>query len=69
MVTKGHLEKLYNEQQGWQSGIDNDKTTVKSNNLTAVGYYLSTRITPEYLQIQLMNVSTGEIEGDVTENW
>ena len=27
------------------------------------------RITPEYIQIQVANVSTGEIEGDVTENW
>jgi len=35
----------------------------------AVGYYLSARITPEYIQTQVVNVSTSEIEGDVTENW
>lgn len=69
VVAKEQLEKLYKEQQGQQSDIYNDKTTVKSNNFTAVGYYLSTRITPEYIQIQVVNVSTGEIEGDVTENW
>jgi hypothetical protein len=69
VVAKEQLEKLYKEQQGQQSGIYNDKTTVQSNNFTAVGYYLSARITPEYIQIQVVNVSTGEIEGDVTENW
>lgn len=69
MVAKEQLEKLYQEQQGQQSGIYNDKTTVQSNNFTAVGYYLTARITPEYIQIQVVNVSTGEIEGDVTENW
>ena len=68
-MAKEQLEKLYKEQQGQQSGIYNDKTTFKSNNFTAVGYYLSARITPEYILIQVVNVSTGEIEGDVTENW
>ena len=69
VVAKEQLEKLYKEQQGQQSGIYNDKTTVKTNNFTAVGYYLSARITPEYIQVQVVNVSTGEIEGDVTVNW
>ena len=29
----------------------------------------SARITPEYIQIQVVNVSTSEIEGDVTVGW
>ena len=65
---KESLEKLYKEQQGQQSGIYNPDTTVEGNNFTAVGYYISVRITEEYVQVQVVNVSTGEFEGNVTEN-
>ena len=68
VVAKEHLEKLYKEQQGQQSGIYNEETTVQGNNLTAVGYYITVRITEEYVQVQVVNVSTGEYEGNVTEN-
>ena len=68
VVAKEHLEKLYREQQGQQSGIYNPNTTVESNNFTAVGYYISARITEEYVQVQVVNVSTGEYEGNVTVN-
>jgi hypothetical protein len=68
VVAKESLEKLFNEQQGQQSGIYNPDTTVEGNNFTAVGYYISVRITEEYVQVQVVNVSTGEYEGNVTEN-
>lgn len=68
VVAKEHLEKLYKEQQGQQSGIYNPDTTVESNNFTAVGYFISARITEEYIQVQVVNVSTGEYEGNVTVN-
>jgi hypothetical protein len=68
VVAKESLEKLYREQQGQQSGIYNPDTTVEGNNFTAVGYYISVRITEEYVQVQVVNVSTGEYEGNVTEN-
>ncbi|MBR4837917.1 MAG: hypothetical protein IK004_05725 [Bacteroidales bacterium] len=68
VVAKEHLAKLYKEQQGQQSGIYNEETTVEANKFTAVGYYLTVRITEEYVQIQVVNVSTGEFEGNVTEN-
>ena len=68
VVTKEHLEKLYKEQQGQQSGIYNAETTVEGNNFTAVGYFISARITEEYVQVQVVNVSTGEFEGNVTVN-
>ena len=68
VVAKEHLEKLYREQQGQQSGIYNAETTVEGNNFTAVGYFISARITEEYVQVQVVNVSTGEFEGNVTEN-
>lgn len=68
VVAKEILEKLYKEQQGQQSGIYNPDTTVEGNNFTAVGYYISARITEEYIQVQVVNVSTGEFEGNVTVN-
>lgn len=68
VVAKEYLEKLYKEQQGQQSGIYNEETTVEGNNFTAVGYYISARITEEYIQVQVVNVSTGEFEGNVTIN-
>ena len=68
VVAKEHLEKLYKEQQGQQSGIYNEETTVQGNNFTAVGYFISARITEEYVQVQVVNVSTGEYEGNVTVN-
>ena len=69
VVAKGQLEKLYKEQQGQQSGIYNEETTVKGNNFTAVGYFVIVRITSEYVLVQVVNVSTGEFEGDVTETF
>lgn len=68
VVAKEHLEKLYREQQDQQSGIYNEETTVEGNNFTAVGYFISARITEEYIQVQVVNVSTAEYEGNVTVN-
>lgn len=68
VVAKESLEKLYKEQQGQQSGIYNEETIVEGNKFTAVGYYLTVRITEEYVQVQVVNVTTGEFEGNVTEN-
>ena len=66
VVAKEYLENLYKEQQGQQSGIYNDKTTIESNNFTATGYYLRARITEEYVLIEVVNVSTGEFEGNIS---
>lgn len=66
VVAKEYLERLYEEQQSQQSGIYNDRTTVKENNLSAVGYYLNVKLTDTALRVQIINVSTGEYEGNVT---
>lgn len=68
VLAKDKLQQLYKEQQGQQSGIYNSETTVEGNNFTAVGYYISVLITEEYVQVQVVNVSTGEYEGNVTVN-
>ena len=66
VVAKEYLEKLYEEQQNQQSGIYNDRTTVQENNFSAVGYYLNVKLTETSLRVQVINVSTGEYEGNVT---
>ena len=66
VVAKEYLEKLYQEQEKQQSGIYNENTTVQENNFSAVGYYLNIKITDESLRVQVVNVSTGEYEGNAT---
>lgn len=65
VVAKEYLEKLYEEQQKQQSGIYNNNTTVQNNNFSAVGYFISVKVTKESLRVQVVNVSTGEYEGNV----
>ena len=66
VVAKEYLERLYEEQKSQQSGVFNDKTTVKEDNFSAVGYYLNVKLTETSLRIQVINVSTGEYDGNVT---
>ena len=69
VVAKEYLEKLYEELQAQQSGIYNDRTTVQENNFSAVGYYLNIKLTVTSLRVQVVNVSTGEYEGNATVNF
>lgn len=66
VVAEEYLERLYQEQQTQQSGIYNENTVVQENNLSAVGYLLNIKITDESLRVQVINVSTGEYEGNAT---
>lgn len=66
VVAKEYLERLYQEQQKQQSGIYNENTVVQENNLSAVGYFINIKITDESLRVQVVNVSTGEYEGNAT---
>lgn len=68
VVAKDYLEKLYEEQQAQQSGIYNDRTTVQENNFSAVGYYINVKQTEAAIKVQVINVSTGEYEANVTVN-
>lgn len=68
VVAKEYMEKLYEEQGSQQSGIYNEKTTVKENNFSAVGYYINVKLTETLLRVQVINVSTGEYEGNTTIN-
>lgn len=69
VVAKEYLEKLYEEQQNQQSGIYNENTTVRENNFSAVGYYINVKVTETSLRVQVVNVSTGEYEGNATVNF
>lgn len=64
VVAKEYLEKLYDEQQQQQSGIYNDNTTVQENNFSAVGYFVNVKLTESSVRVQVVNVSTGEYEGN-----
>lgn len=66
VVAKDYLEKLYDEIKDQESGIYNDKTTVPENNFSAVGYYINVKVTETSLRVQVVNVSTGEYEGNAT---
>ena len=69
VVAKEYLERLYQEQQDQQSGIYNDRTTVQGDNFSGVGYYLNVKVTETSLRVQVVNVSTGEYEGNATVNF
>lgn len=69
VIAKDYLEKLYEEQQNQQSGVYNDRTTVQENNFSAVGYYINVKVTETSLRVQVVNVSTGEYEGNATINF
>lgn len=66
VVAKEYLEKLYEELQAQQSGIYNDRTTVQENNFSAVGYYVNVKKTETAIKVQVINVSTGEYESNIT---
>ena len=69
VVAKDYLEKMYEEQEAQQSGIYNETTTVKPDNFSAVGYYINVKVTETSLRVQVVNVSTGEYEGNATVNF
>lgn len=69
VVAKEYFERLLKEQGGYSSGIYNDATTVQNNNFSAVGYLVNVKITESFVRLQVVNVSTGEYEGNVIVNF
>lgn len=68
VVAKEYLEKLYTEIKNQNSGVYNKNTIVKSNNFSGTGYYINVSITDDYVQVQVINVSTGEYDGNAIVN-
>jgi hypothetical protein len=66
VVAKEYLEKLKEEQEQQTSGGFNEKTTVKTDNFSGIGYFLNIRVTEKSMRVQVVNVSTGEYEGNAT---
>lgn len=66
VVAKEYLEKLKEEQEQQTSGGHNEKTTVKTDNFSGVGYFLNIRVNEKSIRFQVINVSTGEYEGNAT---
>ena len=69
VVAKDYLEKLYKEQKDQLSGLYNESTTVQGNNFSAVGYFINVKVTETSIRVQVVNVSTGEYEGNATVNF
>ena len=66
VVAKEYLEKLKEEQEKQMSGDFNDRTVTKIGNFSAVGYFLNIRVNEKSIRVQVINVSTGEYEGNAT---
>jgi len=66
VVAKSFLEQVQEEHIRQQSGGFNERTTAKTNNLSGIGYFLNVRVDEKSIRIQVINVSTGEFEGNVT---
>jgi len=66
VVAKEYLEKLKEEQEQQQSGGYNEKTTARTDNFSGVGYFLNVRVNEKSIRVQVINVSTGEYEGNAT---
>lgn len=60
VVAKEYLERLKEELEEQQSGDYNDRTLVKSENFTAVGYFIDVKIKNGMARVYIINVSTGE---------
>lgn len=69
VVAKEYLQKLYKEQQDQLSGFYNDSTIVQGNNFSAVGYFINVKVTESSIRVQVVNISTGEYEGNATVNF
>ena len=69
VVAKEFMQRLYEEQKQQQTGVYNEETTVQENNFSAVGYYVNIRMTEKGLRMQIVNVSTGEYEGNASINY
>ena len=67
VVAKEYLQKLLKEQEDQlKSGLFNPDTTVEGSKFSAVGYFINVKVTDTSIRVQVVNVSTGEYEGNVT---
>ena len=66
VVAKEYLEKLKKEQEQQKMGGYKEGTTAKTDNFSGVGYFLNIRVNEKSIRVQVVNVSTGEYEGNAT---
>jgi len=66
VVAKEYLEKLQEEQEKQTGGGFNERTVAKTDNFSGIGYFLNVRVNDKSIRIQVVNVSTGEYEGNTT---
>ena len=69
VIAKEYLQKLYEEQEQQKSEVYNNDTKVQGHNFSAVGYYVNVKLSETAIRVQVINVSTGEYEGNATINF
>jgi len=69
VVAKEYLEDLKKELKQQQGGGFNEDTTAETDNFSGVGYFLNVRVNEQSITIRVINVSTGEYEGNATEDF
>jgi hypothetical protein len=65
VVAKEYLERLKEEQEQQMRG-HNEKTTAQTENFSGIGYFLNVKVNEKSIRVQVINVSTGEYEGNAT---
>lgn len=70
VVAKEYLQRLYDELKDQEDPtLWNPDTTVEGGNFSAVGYFINVKATGTSIRVQVINVSTGEYEGNATVNF
>lgn len=70
VVAKEYLQRLYDELKDQEDPtLWNPDTTVEGGNFSAVGYFINVKVTETSIRVQVINVSTGEYEGNATVNF
>lgn len=69
VVAKEYLEKLKEEIEEQQSGEYNSRTTVKTDNFSAVGYFIDVKMKNKTARVYLINVSTGEYASTANQSY
>ena len=66
VIARAQLERLLEEQELQHGGGFNERTIARTDNLSAVGFFLDVRVTENSVRVRAINVSTGEYVGNAT---
>ena len=64
VIAKEYFERLKEELKEQKKGGYNVEKTADADNFSGVGYFLNVRVDEKSIRIQVINISTGEYEGN-----